>query len=297
MKNACPSISINGQPLPPEAIEFELGRLVNFYSRHMPEEQVRAQLPLLRERAVEQAIGAKLLLEEAARRKIPVSDAEVDERLAAMEKRSGGAKKFSALMEKQGMKPEQLREQIRRGRGVDKLIEQATAQTPAPTEDEMRVHFSAHKDEYDRPERAQAQHILVTPTDKSEAGRAAARKKLDEIRARVRSGAGFADEAAAHSDCPSGRSSGGSLGWFGRGMMVPAFDQAVFGMQVGDLSENIETPFGYHIIQKTGHKAATPAEYDEVRESVRDFLVHAARGAALAAYVAELKTRAKIEIG
>jgi parvulin-like peptidyl-prolyl isomerase len=161
----------------------------------------------------------------------------------------------------------------------------------------MRAHFSEHKDEYDRPERAQAQHILVAPTEKTDAGREAARKKLDEIRTRVKAGAGFSDEAAAHSDCPSGRSAGGSLGWFGRGMMVPAFDQAVFSMQVGELSEVIETSFGYHIIQKTGHEAATPAEYDEVRDSVRDFLFHAARGEALSAYVSELKTRAKIKMG
>jgi peptidyl-prolyl cis-trans isomerase C len=296
MKNAFPSIEINGQPLPPEAIEFELGRLINFYGRHMPEEQVRAQLPLLRERAVEQAIGAKLLLEEAARRQIPVADAEVEERLAEMKKRSGGAKKFDALVKRQGMSEERLREQIRRGRGVDKLIEQVVAKTPEPTEDQMRAHFSEHKDEYDRPERVQAQHILVAPAAKTDAGREAARKKLDEIRARVKAGADFSDEAAAHSDCPSGRSAGGSLGWFGRGMMVPAFDQAVFGMQVGELSEAIETSFGYHIIRKTGHEAATPADYGEVRDSVRDFLFHAARGEALSAYVAELKTRAKIAI-
>lgn len=295
MTNQPPKIVINGQPLPPEAIEFELGRLVKFYCQHMPEEQVRQQLPALRAHAVEQAIGAKLLFDEAARVKPAVPDAEVDERLAEMKKQIGGDKKFEALLQQQGMSVETLREQIRAGRRVDKLVEQVVAPVPEPTEDEMRGHFTAHQSEYVRPERAQAQHILVRPVGTDEAARTAAKAKIETIRQRVQAGGSFADEAAAHSECPSGRESGGSLGWFGRGMMVPAFDEAAFRMKVGELSGIIETQFGYHIIQKTGHEEAAATTFEEVRESVRDFLRHAARGAALSAHVDGLKAKASIE--
>ena len=295
MTNPYPAITINGQPLPPEAIEFELGRLVKFYCQHMPEEQVRAQLPALREHAVEQAIGARLLFDEAARLNISVPDADVDERLAQMKKQVGGAKKFEALLAQQKLTEAGLREQIRSGRRVDMLVEQVVAAIPDPTEEEMRAHFASHQDEYARPERAQAQHILVSPAGKDEAARTAAKAKIEEIRARVQAGGKFADEAAAHSECPSGREAGGSLGWFGRGMMVPAFDEAAFGMKVGELSGIIETQFGYHIIQKTGHEEETAASFEDVRDAIRDFLRHAARGAALSAHVAELKAKAKIE--
>jgi peptidyl-prolyl cis-trans isomerase C len=297
MSNPQPRITINGQALPPEAIEFELGRLVKFYSQHLPEEQVRAQLPALREHAIEQAIGARLLFEEAARRKLEVPDAEVDERLAQMKKQVGGAKKFEALLQQQGLAESALREQIRNGRRVDKLVEQVVAGTPEPTEEEMRAHFDGHREEYLRPERAQAQHILVSPATPDAAAKTAARQKIEAIRGRIEAGGSFADEAAAHSECPSGREAGGSLGWFGRGMMVPAFDEAAFRLKVGELSGVIETQFGYHIIRKTGHEEETSASYEDVRGSIAEFLRHAARGAALSAFVEKLKAQAKIERG
>lgn len=294
MSNKPPRITINGQPLPPEAIEFELGRLVKFYCQHMPEEQVRAQLPALREHAVEQAIGARLLFDEAARQKIEVPEAEVDERLEQMKKQTGGAKKFEALLQQQGLTEAVLREQIRSGRRVDKLVERVVEAVPEPTEEEVRAHFDGHQDEYARPERAQAQHILVSPAGGDDAARTAAKAKIEAIRERIQGGGNFADEAAAHSECPSGREAGGSLGWFSRGMMVPAFDEAAFGLKVGELSGIIETQFGYHIIRKTGHEEETVASFDEARASIVDFLRHAARGAALSAHVEALKAKAKI---
>ncbi len=291
-----PRITVNGQPIPPEAVEFELGRLVRFYSQHMPEEQVRAQLDALRQKAVEQTIGVRLLMEEAERLAITVSDAEVDERLAKMREEAGGPAKFAGLLQRQKMDEASLRAQITHGRRLDKLIEQIAADVPEPTEAEMREHFEAHKEEYTRVERVQAQHILVKPAENTEESKSAARAKLDEIRKRVEAGESFAGEAAAHSECPSGRQAGGSLGWFSRGMMVAPFDNAVFDMQVDQLSAIVETPFGYHLIQKTGHEPAAPADYGEAHDSIRDFLRHASRGAALTEHVAGLRAKAKIEI-
>jgi parvulin-like peptidyl-prolyl isomerase len=76
---------------------------------------------------------------------------------------------------------------------------------------------------------------------------------LNEIKAlkdQVDNGADFAELAKANSDCPSGQQ-GGDLGFFGRGMMVPEFDQAAFNMEVGTVSDVVETDFGYHILQRT----------------------------------------------
>jgi peptidyl-prolyl cis-trans isomerase C len=101
----------------------------------------------------------------------------------------------------------------------------------------------------------------------------------------------------AHSDCPSGKADGGSLGWFSRGMMVPEFDTAAFSLKVGELSDVIETPFGFHIIFKNDEEPAVEASFDDVRESIRDFLRHTARGEVVAAYVADLREKATVMIG
>ena len=75
-------------------------------------------------------------------------------------------------------------------------------------------------------------------------------KLIEELKQQLDSGAEFAALARANSDCPS-RAQGGDLGSFGRGQMVKAFEDTAFSMPVGALSGVIETPFGYHLIQRT----------------------------------------------
>ncbi len=294
--NKIPSIVVNGEPIPPAAIEHELQRLVQFYAQHMPEEEIRKQLDILRQRAVEQAIGSKLLFQEAEKLNIEVPKEDIDNSLYAMARQLGGMEKLREQLKKQGLDEEVFREQIRRGRRVDILVEKVVSEVAAnPTEEECRDHFEAHKDEYTRPERVLAQHILITPADSSDVAKQEAREKLLAIRERVMTGADFGDEASAHSACPSGKN-GGSLGWFGRGMMVPAFENAVFSMNDGEVSDIIETQFGLHIILKTDHEDASGADFEEAKESVRDFLYHSKRGEALAKHVSELRKAATVEI-
>lgn len=78
-----------------------------------------------------------------------------------------------------------------------------------------------------------------------------AAQQISDLKQQIDQGAAFADLAKAHSDCPSGRD-GGDLGNFGRGQMVGEFETAAFGMTVGQVSGVVETPFGYHLIKRTG---------------------------------------------
>ncbi len=73
---------------------------------------------------------------------------------------------------------------------------------------------------------------------------------IQDLKTRLEEGADFGELARTHSDCPSGQN-GGDLGPFGRGMMVPAFESAAFSMDIGGTSDVVETPFGYHLIQRT----------------------------------------------
>ncbi len=77
-----------------------------------------------------------------------------------------------------------------------------------------------------------------------------AKTLIAEIESKLTAGESFGDLAKAHSDCPSS-AQGGDLGKFGRGQMVGAFEESAFGLPVGGTSGVVETPFGYHIIQRT----------------------------------------------
>jgi peptidyl-prolyl cis-trans isomerase C len=85
----------------------------------------------------------------------------------------------------------------------------------------------------------QASHILVKHEYEAE-----------DLLKKIAQGEEFADLARKFSSCPSSRA-GGDLGMFGRGQMVPAFEEAAFGLAVGDVSEPVRTQFGYHLIQRT----------------------------------------------
>ena len=100
-----------------------------------------------------------------------------------------------------------------------------------------------------------ASHILLMykASSRSTASRSQeeAKTEISELKTKLNDGADFSKLAAEHSDCPSGRK-GGDLGEFGRGQMVGAFEDTAFGMEVGHVSDVVETDFGYHIITRTG---------------------------------------------
>ncbi len=281
---------VNGQEISGEAVQFELDRLVRFYMSHgMTMDEVKKNLPKLEEKALDQAIGAKLLLDQAAKLDLPVSAADIDAEVAKVVAQVGGTENYQKALAAQGITEEQFRKELEKGAKVNKLVEQACSSVADPTDDEVAAFYAAHKAEYVAPEQVLCQHILVKGSDD------AALDKIKDIRARIVDGkADFAEEAKKHSDCPSGQQ-GGSLGWFGRGMMVPEFDKVAFEMAKGEVSNVVTTQFGYHIIYKADQKGGGQQTLVDVHDQIRDLLRHEARGRAMDAYVAELRDKATIE--
>ena len=281
---------VNGQEISGEAVQFELDRLVRFYMSHgMTMAEVKKNLPKLEEKALDQAIGAKLLLDQAAKLDMPVSAADIDAEVAKVVAQVGGTENYQKALAAQGITEEQFRKELEKGAKVNKLVEQACSSVADPTDDEVAAFYAAHKAEYVAPEQVLCQHILVKGSDD------AALDKIKDIRARIVDGkADFAEEAKRHSDCPSGQQ-GGSLGWFGRGMMVPEFDKVAFEMAKGEVSNIVTTQFGYHIIYKADQKGGGQQTLVDVHDQIKDLLRHEARGRAMDAYVAELREKATIE--
>jgi len=288
-------IKVDGQEIPEDAINYELSRLIRFYSQHMGEDQIKQSMPQLKQRAVEQAIGAKLLLNQANNMDFEVSGDEIDAELAKMQTQAGGEEAFNKIVEEQKMDVEEIKKTILEGKKVDKLVEQISAGAEEPTAEEVEEHYEANKAQFDAPEQAEAQHILIKPEGADDDAKSAARAKIEDLKKQIEEGADFSKMAEEHSECPSGKQGGGSLGSFGRGMMVPEFDAAVFSMEIGALSDIIETQFGYHIIMKIGQTEASSKEFAEVEPQIKDMLRHSKRGQLIGEYVEDLKSKATIE--
>ena len=287
---------VNGVEISEEAVSFELDRLVRFYMSHsMSMEDVKKNLPKLEEKALEQAIGAKLLLDRSAQLDIPVSAADIDAEIAKVVMQVGGEENYRKALAAQNITEEAFRKELEKGARVNKLVEQACSSVPDPTEEEVTACYEARKDEFVSPHEVLCQHILVkTAEDDIPEAKSAAFEKIRAIRERVVAGGDFAAEAKANSDCPSG-AEGGSLGWFGRGMMVPEFDKAAFEMKKGEVSDIVTTQFGYHIIYKADERGGEAKTLVDVHDQLKDLLRHEARGRAMDAFVAELRENATIE--
>ena len=132
---------------------------------------------------------------------------------------------------------------------------------------EVKQAYEANAKQYTTNEERQASHILIAvKPDASDADKAAAKKKAEELLAKARAKPdSFAELAKANSQDPGSAAQGGDLGSFARGAMVKPFEDAVFGAKVGDIVGPVQTNFGYHVIKVTGVTPAHVQSFDEVK--------------------------------
>src|SRR2546427_5969725 len=139
---------------------------------------------------------------------------------------------------------------------------------------EVAEYYALHKeDKFTEPEEVRARHILVkTAADAGADAKAAARKKAEELLAKVKAGADFAALAKERSEDAGSAANGGDLGLFTRGRMTPAFEEAAFALQGGGLSDVVETPFGFHVIKVEEHRPGGAKPLETVHDEIADTL-------------------------
>lgn len=139
---------------------------------------------------------------------------------------------------------------------------EALAKTDAPTADVLKVIYNAEKDSrFSTPEERKASHILVA----FGADKAAAKKKIEEYAAKLKSGGNFADLAKSVSDDTGSKEQGGDLGWIKRGgMMSEQFEKPLYALaKVGEISEPVQTQYGWHLIRLDEIKAAKTRGFED----------------------------------
>ena len=130
------------------------------------------------------------------------------------------------------------------------------------TEDEIKAFYEENKERFVAGESVSASHILVDSEEK-------ANELLEKIKAGEIS---FEDAARNESSCPSSEN-GGNLGEFTKGQMVPEFDEAVFKMNVGEISQPVKTQFGYHLIKLNAKNEEKTYGFDEIRGQLGDLVM------------------------
>ena len=217
----------------------------------------------VRQQIVSSIIDEELLVQQAQRdTAIKVTDEEiasgVEEQVRKIRGNFTSEVDYRAELQKAGFQtPEEYRrwlsDQQRRAafqtRLVEKLRSDGKLKSVAPTEKEMRQYFDEQRASLgNRPATLSFRQIVISPKPAPEA-KARTKAKADSIVLELRQGADFATAARRFSQDPGSKEQGGSLNWFRRGVMVPEFERVAFSLKPGVVSDPVESPFGYHIIQ------------------------------------------------
>jgi peptidyl-prolyl cis-trans isomerase D len=150
------------------------------------------------------------------------------------------------------------------------LVDRLKVRAKMPVSDpEIRAEYEAKKATFSVPEQVSASHILIAidPKGGPDAD-AKAKAKAEALTVQAKAGEDFAKLASANTDDPSGKENGGQLPPFGRGQMVPEFEQVAFDMKPGEIRGPIKTSYGYHVIKLTAKTSATTRSLEEVRPSI-----------------------------
>lgn len=289
------AVKVNGKTITEVEVAEEEGRLTMAMGGRMDPQQLESMKPMIREQAVNNLINRELLNEAVKKEGIEVGDGEVDGRLAELETAAGGSEAFDSRLVMMGVSRDELRKEIELGMAIEKLMEDKSTGTGDPTDAEMRAFYAENPQQFERPEQIQASHVLfMVQEGATDADKAAKRKEAEEALAQLQGGADFAAVATEHSDCPSS-SKGGDLGYFGRGQMVPPFEEAAYALKPGEMSGIVETRFGYHIIKVTDKSSADKISYEEAEPNIKQFLGGQNKQEAMATAIEELRAGAEIE--
>lgn len=263
--------TVDGEVILMSEYERRAKPVIEEYEKFLTGPDKEIKIKELKEKIIEQMIDEKILIQEGKRKKIKVNNKEIQDGIEEIKKRFGTEEEYNQELAKQGLSGEKFKEQVKEQLMVIKLIDQEVkAQVVSPTDSEIEDFYKQNEAEMVEPEQVRVRHILIKVgenTNKEEA-----LKKIKEILKEAKKGkTSFAELAKKYSEDTSAPK-GGDVGFFIRGQMVRKFEEAAFTLQVGEISDVVETEYGYHIIQCIEKKAGEKKSLDEIRDYLRNFI-------------------------
>jgi peptidyl-prolyl cis-trans isomerase C len=241
-------------------------------------------------------VAYRLLKQEVVARQMTASDAEVDARIGAFKQQMGSEANFRAALQAQQITEAKLREDARTDLLVNKLLEQEVNQKILVKPSDISTYYEKNPERFQQSESVRAAHILVlVPQGADDKTRAAARARAETALKAAKAGQDFAQLARRYSNDASAQR-GGDLGFLPKGQMVPAFEAAAFALEPGQVSDLVETQFGYHVIKALEKRPARQIPFVEAAAQIEQFLEQQQRQEKGKALVEQLKSKGKVQI-
>ena len=269
-------VTVGDAKLTRAQLDADVAKFIEARKVQIPAAQLEQAKSYLAMQFRQQFVTKTLLLNEAKKKGLVVTDDEVatraNEIIKANQGRPGAPATLDDLLAKHPLGIERARVEFKDSVLINKFVDQEIASKIKVDPAEVKKQYDAvvsniaQRAKAPQGERVRASHILVKTDAKKTAD--AAKKEIDALYAQLKGLSGdalakkFADLAKAKSDCPS-KAKGGDLGAFGHGQMVPEFDKAAFAQEIGKLYEPVKTSFGWHLVLVTEKiPASTPSEAD-----------------------------------
>ena len=276
------SVVFIGEAIDPAVIDGEMERLRSDYDAHVREVNEAAGEDgekQLREWATENLIERAVVMQAARALPMEVPQAEID-----------GVYEQVREQAPEDVTAEEVKVDIELRMRVDHLMAEGVGEVADPTEEDLKAFYDENAAEMMIPDQVHAAHIVKHVN--AYIGKEEAYKAILDVKMALDQGAQFDELASQHSDCPD---SAGDLGTFGRGQMVQEFEDVVFQMDAGQVSDIFLTEFGYHIAKVHDRVESHPIPFDEVKDRIAEELLDRRREEAVETFIDSLKAKATVE--
>jgi peptidyl-prolyl cis-trans isomerase C len=291
-------VTVNGETLRRADIDRQIQQAMGSPQfAALPPDQKAMIMSRAEEQIVNQFIDQTLLRSAADQTEIAINEEDVDAYIVELRAHFSSGESLEDRMAMQGISMDDLRRDIVADMKIRGLLDKVTESVPKAEEEKIQAFYNENKEMFGVAESVSASHILLqVEPDADEEARAAARAKLGEIREKLQAGELAFDVAAKeHSACPSGQR-GGDLGQFGRGQMVPAFEEAAFTQPIGVVGDVVATDFGFHLILVTERQDASEQSFEDVRDDIAEYLTMGQKQEIVREYIEGLRSDADIKM-
>ncbi len=242
-----------------------------------------------KKRAIEQLIDGYLLLNSALSSDIKITEDDVEHEIVELKLNYNSEEDFNKMLDNNQIDAKIVKTRIKNNLLIAKYIkDNFSVDTDIPLEKLQEIYRENLKS-FKTQEMVKASHILIKGTDEDSL------LKAQELHEQIKTKEDFDKIAAECSDCPSNCQCG-DLGYFSKGKMVKDFEEVAFNLDQNEFSEPVKTEFGYHIIMNTGRKESVIADFDEVKDALKDRLKRIDSELKLIKHLKGLRSKADIVI-
>lgn len=263
----------------------------------VPENMMGQYKQQMRKGAMEQMIIETMLTEKEKAANITVSEEELAEQInKQIAQQNLSLDEFKSLLKGYGVDYSDYQENMKKRALFEKLMEaQFVGKIKEPNDAEIKTYYDENAQQFATPESIHAKHILIRAADGNDPNKAKldAKAKAQELLVKVKGGAEFETVAKENSACPSAKE-GGDLGVQPKGTFVPEFEKAAYALKPGEVSDVVETQFGYHIIKLVERLDANTTSLESAKEKITATLGDKQKEKIVMDYIQNLKAEAKV---